>query len=56
MIAIVTGLTLSFYLNLVPGGTIVLISVILLVLTVVYKNLVKGILLRKVLNQEKTRV
>jgi zinc transport system permease protein len=56
MLSIVTGLTLSFYLNLVPGGTIVLISVVLLVLTLMYKNLVKGILLKRVLNQEKTRV
>ncbi|HOQ37752.1 MAG TPA: metal ABC transporter permease [Acetivibrio sp.] len=56
MLSIITGLTLSFYLNLVPGGTIVLISVVLLVLTLLYKNLVKGLLFRRVLNQEKTRV
>lgn len=47
--SIVTGLTLSFYLDMVPGGTIVLISVICLVLTLVYKNLVKGLIAKKVL-------
>ncbi|HOM01723.1 MAG TPA: metal ABC transporter permease [Acetivibrio sp.] len=49
--SIVTGLTLSFYLDMVPGGTIVLISAICLVLTLVYKNLVKGLIVKKTLTK-----
>lgn len=53
LVAILTGLTLSFYMDLAPGGTIVLISVFCLIMTLVYKNLIKGFILNRALNEEK---
>lgn len=35
-LAVVSGLLLSFYLNLVPGGVIIMVSVIILVLSLMY--------------------
>lgn len=45
--AVLTGLTLSYYLNLVPGGTIVMVSVILLLSVLAYKNVIRNVLLKK---------
>lgn len=39
LLSVWVGLTLSFYLNLAPGGTIVITSVVLLLITIVYKNI-----------------
>ena len=44
--------TLSFYLDLVPGGTIVLISVALLILTLVYKKLAGAVISRGYQNEK----
>lgn len=38
LVSVWLGLTLSFYLNLAPGGTIVITSVLLLLLTIIIKN------------------
>lgn len=40
-IDIILGLILSYYINSAPGGTISLVSVILLVLIIIFKNIVK---------------
>ncbi len=39
LVSVWAGLTLSYYLNLAPGGTIVITSVLLLILTILFKNL-----------------
>ncbi|HHW30143.1 MAG TPA: metal ABC transporter permease [Clostridiaceae bacterium] len=41
LISTFSGLFISFYTNLKPGGTIVLVGVILLILTIFYKNILK---------------
>lgn len=41
LIAVITGITLSFYFELAPGGTIVLLSVILLIIIMILKGLKK---------------
>ncbi len=36
--AVIGGLILAYYLNLVPGGTVVMLSVILLIITIIWKR------------------
>lgn len=40
--SVIVGLILSFYLSLAPGGTIILVSLLLLVLAVIYKKRGRG--------------
>lgn len=53
LISIITGLTASFYLDLAPGGTIVLVSVAALILTLFYKNVIKAVFLRRTFKENK---
>lgn len=53
LLAVLTGLTLSYYLNLVPGGTIVMVSVILLLFVLAYKNVIRNVLLKKLMQENK---
>ncbi len=46
-ISMILGLFISYYADLRPGGTIVLVGVVLLVLVLVYANLIKKIKLSK---------
>ncbi|WP_108670779.1 metal ABC transporter permease [Peribacillus acanthi] len=38
-ISVIGGLILSYYLDLAPGGTIVILSVLILILSILYKNI-----------------
>ncbi|WP_069650667.1 metal ABC transporter permease [Caloranaerobacter ferrireducens] len=49
-ISVVFGIFISYYLEIAPGGTIVLFSVLMLILTIMLKNLVLKIKLKKALN------
>lgn len=49
-ISVVFGVLISYYLEIAPGGTIVLFSVLMLILTIMLKNLVLKIKLKKALN------
>ncbi|NLD47817.1 MAG: metal ABC transporter permease [Clostridiaceae bacterium] len=53
LVAVLAGLTLSYYLDIVPGGTIVSVSVILLLSVLVYKNIIRNILLKKSLQENR---
>jgi zinc transport system permease protein len=41
LISTFSGLVISFYVNIKPGGTIVLVGVLLLILTIIFKNIAK---------------
>lgn len=49
-ISVVFGIFVSYYLEIAPGGTIVLFSVLMLILTIILKNLILKIKLTKALN------
>jgi len=46
LVATVSGLYLSYYADFRPGGTIVLVSVLMLLIVILYKNMVKKLLLK----------
>ncbi|QIB28015.1 metal ABC transporter permease [Caloranaerobacter azorensis] len=50
-ISVVLGIFISYYLEIASGGTIVLFSVLVLILTIVLKNLILKIKLKKNLNR-----
>ncbi|SHH25345.1 zinc transport system permease protein [Caloranaerobacter azorensis DSM 13643] len=50
-ISVVLGIFISYYLEIASGGTIVLFSVLMLILTIVLKNLILKIKLKKNLNR-----
>lgn len=49
-ISVILGIFISYYLEIAPGGTIVLFSVLMLILTIILKNLILKIKLTKALN------
>ena len=49
--AVICGLIISYYKDTVPGGTIVLVSVVILIVTLVYKNLIVSIFRKKALRE-----
>lgn len=53
LIATFTGLFISFYVNVKPGGTIVLVGILILILVLIYKNIAKK--LNRKLSLEKSR-
>ncbi|MBC1959736.1 metal ABC transporter permease, partial [Listeria welshimeri] len=46
-IAVIGGLFTAYYLNLAPGGAIVIISVLLLIVTILYQKIHQKILISK---------
>ncbi|WP_427339353.1 metal ABC transporter permease [Caloranaerobacter sp. DY30410] len=50
-ISVVFGIFISYYLEIAPGGTIVLFSVLMLILTIILKNLILKIKLKKTLSK-----
>ncbi len=53
IVAVITGLTVSYYRGFAPGGTIVLTSVAMLLVILLYKNLIKNVLLKKAIKQHR---
>lgn len=47
VISMITGLYISYYAGLKPGGTIVIVGVLLLIIGIVFKNVVKQSVIRK---------
>lgn len=47
-LAVVGGLISAFYLDIAPGGTIVMISIIILIVTILYKNKIKRPIEKKI--------
>ena len=41
LVAVISGLFLSYYLDIAPGGTIVLFSVLILIMTLIFNRLIK---------------
>lgn len=41
-LSVIIGLFLAYYLDLAPGGTIVILSVLILILTILWTKLTKG--------------
>lgn len=55
LISVVSGIIISFYLDLKPGGTIVLVSVAILALTMVIKPIIKKIKRKNVIPNQLTK-
>lgn len=54
LVSVIAGLTLSFYISrLVPGGTMILVSVLLLVGVLIYKNIIRRLVMKKILKENK---
>jgi zinc transport system permease protein len=52
VISTISGLFISYYANFKPGGTIVLVSVVILLGVLLYKNKFRNALLKRQLNRQ----
>ena len=48
-VSMISGLFVSYFTDFKPGGTIVLISVFMLMIILIYKNIYKKVLIKKML-------